>query len=170
MGDKTTSNTESYKSLGGIITGREDMYKTTISDGDQKATGHGTTPEASQESASNQFDSGDTTDAGSPCYLTTACVRSKNLPDNCLELKTLRDFRDNILMTNSEGRKAVKEYYKMAPEIVQAIESQENAQKIWNSVYNDIKIAVSLVRSGNPSGAFKHYQEMTLNLKENFLK
>jgi hypothetical protein len=164
----TTSKTESYQSLGGIITGNDDMYKTTISDGDQKAEGHGSTPEASQESASDQWDSGDTTST-SPCYLTTACVKSMGLPDNCLELMTLRDFRDNVLMTNSAGRKAVKEYYKMAPEIVQAIESQENAQKIWNSVYNDIKIAVSLVRSRNPNEAFKHYQEMTLNLKKTFL-
>jgi hypothetical protein len=170
MGDKTTSNTESYKSIGGIITGHDDMFKTTISDGDQKATGHGSTPEASQENASDSWESGDTTDAGSPCYLTTACVKSKRLPDNCLELMTLRGFRDNVLMTNSAGRNAIKEYYKMAPEIVQAVNNQENAQRIWDGVYVDIRQAVSLVLSGKSNEAFEHYKKMTLRLKNNFLK
>jgi hypothetical protein len=165
----TTSKTESYQSFGGIITGRDDMYKTTISNGDQEATGYGSTPESSQESASENWESGDTTDSGSPCYLTTACVKSKNLPDNCLELQVLRGFRDKILIQDSRGKKAVKEYYKIAPEIVQAVESQENAQRIWDEVHRDIRHAVSLVLSGKHNEAFDHYQQMTLRLKKNYL-
>jgi len=168
MGKETTSHTESYQSLGGIITGNDDMYKTTISDGDQKAEGHGTTPESSQESASNQWESGETTSVSS-CYLTTACVKTMNLPDNCLELKVLRYFRDKVLMQDSVGKRAVKEYYKIAPEIVQVVENQENAQRIWREVHDDIKYAVSLVLSRNFNEAFKHYQKMTLRLKKNYL-
>lgn len=166
MSEKT-STTESYQSIGGIITGKDDMYKTTISDGEKYSTGVGSTPEQSQESASNSWDSGDTTD--SVCYLTTACTKTMNRPDNCLELEVLRDFRDNFLMKSSEGKRAVKEYYEVAPKIVQAVEKREDASEIWKEVYGDIVHAMSLVLFGSFDKAFEHYKQMTLGLKENYL-
>jgi len=104
------------------------------------------------------------------CYLTTSCVEAMKFHDNCLELNVLRDFRDKILMPDSSGRRAVREYYAMAPEIVLAVEEQENAQKIWQSTYSDIKRAVSLILEGNFREAFTHYQQMTLRFKENYLE
>jgi len=107
--------------------------------------------------------------SGSICYLTTACVKAMNLPDNCLELSVLRKFRDKILIPISKGRKAVKEYYRIAPEIVQAVNEQENSQNIWQNTYRNIRHAVSLVLSGDFEGAFRHYQKISLGLKEKFL-
>jgi hypothetical protein len=105
------------------------------------------------------------------CYLTTACVGAMGLPDNCLELNVLRNFRDKVLLPTSIGRRAVEEYYSIAPEIIQAVGEQEksNALTVLRSIYNDIRKAVFLIGSGDFKGAFKHYQQMTLKLKGKYL-
>ena len=36
-------------------------------------------------------------DTSGGCYLTSACMYSKGLPDDCYELETLRNFRDTWL-------------------------------------------------------------------------
>lgn len=105
----------------------------------------------------------------SGCYLTTACVSAMNLPDDCLELNVLRNFRDRYLMPQQPGRRAVKEYYRIAQEIVQAIDEREDVQNIWQSTYRDIMYAVSLVLSGDFERAFKHYQQMTSKLRDKYL-
>ena len=72
--------------------------------------------------------------------------------------------------SKQENKEAVKEYYQIAPEIVQEINRKNNhPQEVWNSLYKEIKTAVDLVLSGDFNEAFKHYQEMTLNLKRTYL-
>lgn len=121
---------------------------------------------SSDSSSSGSSDKGSDSGSGKGCYLTTACVNARGLPDNCLELNVLRNFRDRILLQNLTGRKAVKEYYKMAPEIVQSINERDNSMEIWNSVYQDIRKAVQMVLSGDFNRAFEHYKKMTLRLKK----
>ncbi|MBU2104642.1 MAG: hypothetical protein KKF67_02625, partial [Nanoarchaeota archaeon] len=106
--------------------------------------------------------------SSSICYLTTACVDSMGLNDNCLELNVLRKFRDNVLLPSIS--QVVKEYYAMAPDIISAINDKDNSKEIWENVYKDITRAVSLVFRGDFNRAFNHYQQMTLGLKENYLK
>ena len=106
---------------------------------------------------------------GGFCYLTTACVNSKGLPDNCLELRTLRNFRDKILMKDSKGKKAIEEYYKIAPLIIESINEKRYSQSIWDNLHGDIRKAVSLVKSKDFDSAFNHYKDMTLKLKEKYL-
>jgi len=102
------------------------------------------------------------------CYLTTACVMSRGLPDNCLELTTLREFRDRVLLPTSRGKKAVSEYYRLAPKIVLAVNSgdSEMAQRVWNAVYSQVRRAMSSIRTGDFEGAFKRYEQMTARLKQ----
>ncbi len=114
--------------------------------------------------------SSDSNSSGSSCYLTTACINARGLADNCLELKTLRNFRDKILMKDYAGRKAIREYYKIAPLIVDAVNKREDSQSIWDNLYKEIRKAVSFVRSRDFNGAFEHYREMTSNLKERYLE
>ena len=105
------------------------------------------------------------------CYISTACIHAKGLPDNCLELNILRVFRDKILLPNSKGRRAVREYERFAPELVLAINSQHPIQrdKIYQEVYRKIDRAVSAIRSGDFKKAFEDYREMSLALKRDFL-
>jgi hypothetical protein len=164
---KTTSKTERDTDFVERIVGGY-HYKTTISDGDETVEGLGRTSEEAESRASDKWKkSDDESDSG--CYLTTACVQTVCLPDNCFELETLRSFRNKFLMPEVSGRKAVREYYRIAPEIVQAIGEHNDAQSIWQDVYRDIRHAVSLILSGDFEGAFKHYQQMTLRLREKYL-
>lgn len=103
------------------------------------------------------------------CYLTTACVNSVGLSNDCLELQVLRRFRDKVLMQDPKGKRAVGEYYRVAPEIVNAVNAQRNSEEIWKSTYRNIQQAVSLVLSGDFENAFRHYQKMTLDLKKRVL-
>ena len=175
---KTISRTERDTDFVERITGGH-HHKTVITDGVDRVERLGNTPKESEKRASESWD--DKKDGGSSsssssggsskggCYLTTACVSAMNLSDNCLELSILRNFRDKVLILTSRGRNAVREYYRIAPEIVQAVNKRENSQNIWDAAYRDIRHAVSLVLSRDFEGAFKHYQEMSLRLKEKYL-
>lgn len=107
--------------------------------------------------------------SGGGCFLTTACVDARGLPDDCLELTTLRSFRDKILMPSAMGKKMVGEYYRIAPEIVETVNSFGNSSEIWNGVYLDVQRAVSLVSRGEFNKAFEHYKDMTTKLKRKYL-
>jgi len=113
--------------------------------------------------------SGSNSSKSSGCYLTTACAASMELPDNCFELTMLRRFRDKILIPTSKGRKAVEEYYTVAPEVVHAVNQEDDPTAIWRSVCKDIRYAISLIMKGDYDGAFRHYQEMTAGLKNRYL-
>ena len=55
------------------------------------------------------------------CFIATAAYGSYFEP----YVKTLRDFRDNVLMTNSIGQEIVKTYYKYSPPIAKVIAHNE---------------------------------------------
>ena len=54
--------------------------------------------------------------SSSGCYITSACVRARGLPDDCLEMETLRAFRDGYLASQPGGREDIEEYYAKAPQ------------------------------------------------------
>ncbi len=99
------------------------------------------------------------------CFLTTACVEAKGLSDDCLELQTLRNFRDNVLLQDPQGRNDVSEYYSVAPKIVASINKQHDAKLIWGKIYQDIKKAVDLIMRKDNQGAYEHYKQMVGNLE-----
>lgn len=103
------------------------------------------------------------------CYLTTACVRAKGLPDNCAELQALRRLRDEFLMPTEFGRKAVAEYYETAPAIVEAIQACEEAHAVWEGVYREVAETASLVEVGDYDRAFERYQQLTRRLQVEYL-
>ena len=121
------------------------------------------------EGSSNDSDSGSEDKGG--CYLTTACVAAMGLTDRCYELDVLRSFRDNVLLRTPRGRKAVKEYYNLAPEIITAIEEKEgpNAINVFQGLYPEIQKIVNFILSGNFESAFQNYKQMTSQLKTNYL-
>ncbi len=166
MGDKPTSKTGKESWVEESLFGLE-HDKTVISKDGKTYTGLGNTPEESQQRASEKYEKGEAD--VHLCYLTTACTSAMMLPDNCLELTVLRGFRDNVLLPESRGRAVVMDYYKMAPEIVKSIGARDDANRVWQAVYVEIQRAVSLILSGNFNQAFRHYQQMTLELKEKFL-
>lgn len=74
-------------------------------------------------------------DSGKPrrsgCLVSTAACRHRGLPDDCYELQTLRNFRDNVLLASPEGRQMIKHYYRVAPEIVDRLVETSELERTW---------------------------------------
>ncbi|MCL6501019.1 MAG: hypothetical protein K6T16_03250 [Candidatus Pacearchaeota archaeon] len=62
----------------------------------------------------------------------------------------------------------VNEYYRIAPRIVEAINSRKT-RKIWGMVYQDIVKAVEYIKNKDFDGAYEHYKQTVLRLKKTFL-
>lgn len=108
---------------------------------------------------------------GGGCYLTTACVKAKNLPDDCDELQTLRAYRDEHLSQTEEGKMAINRYYDVAPKIVEAIDKEPNASSIWNRLYNELVVpCVTFIKAEQYDKAYELYRDTTFMLEKEYLK
>ncbi|MGZ3459307.1 MAG: eCIS core domain-containing protein [Archangium sp.] len=105
----------------------------------------------------------------SSCYLTTACVVARGLPDDCEELSTLRHFRDSYLRELPEGPSLIEEYYRVAPAIVQAIRRQADADTLYAHIYSVVTGCVGHIQARQHEQALDAYRRMVLDLKARFL-
>lgn len=104
------------------------------------------------------------------CYLTTACVEAKGLPDDCEELTILRNFRDHWLKKQPGGAEEIAEYYATAPQIVTEINKRADAREIWNELYGALVApCAQMIQAGAMEQARKLYREMSLSLKERYM-
>ena len=80
-----------------------------------------------------EADDGSSDDNDSGCFLTTACIRAKGLPDDCMELQTLRAYRDDRRCTASRSYPAsggaVSEVNTKSPAGARSAFSAKNAEK-----------------------------------------
>jgi hypothetical protein len=69
------------------------------------------------------------------CFITSAVCDTLNKADDCYELESFRQFRDQYLLSSEAGQRQVEEYYRTAPRIVAYLnmqpDSEERYQKIW---------------------------------------
>lgn len=70
------------------------------------------------------------------CYITTAVCEEYGKQDNCYELTAFRNFRDNWLIHQLNGKELIDQYYKTAPAIVELIDKQENRTEIYHYLNN----------------------------------
>lgn len=111
------------------------------------------------------------TQDSSGCYLTSACVHSVGLPDDCVELKTLRGFRDSYMKQSEEMRGDIAQYYSTAPKIVEKINQDNNSINIWKRIYEElVKPSVEYIKIGKYENAYLLYKEYALQLESVFLK
>ena len=107
----------------------------------------------------------------SGCYLTSACVEAVGLADDCLELTTLRAFRDKWLSNQPDGEKDIEKYYKVAPRIVEEIHARIDCQQILKSIYEEMVVpCVHYIQQGCFEDAYALYRQKTENLEHAFLK
>lgn len=102
------------------------------------------------------------------CFLSTACVISRGLPDDCVELQTLRHFRDGYLCGEvSDGPALIRGYYAIAPGVVRGINALDDSTRIWDHVYHTlVSPTVAHIRAGRPSRAVDHYTTCCLDLAD----
>lgn len=109
-------------------------------------------------------------DSSGGCYLTSACIHAKNLPDDCYELSTLRNFRDTYVKADPNGETDIKNYYSVAPRIVERINLQTDSDKIWKNIYDElVLVCVHLIEEGKLQEAYEKYKMYTLILEKIWL-
>ncbi len=107
---------------------------------------------------------------GSNCFLTSACVEAKGLPDDCYELTTLRIFRDGYLKSQSCGECEIAEYYAVAPRIVEKIRLCDNQMEIFDQIYEELVLpCVKFIEHGDNANAHELYRCFVRNLKRRYL-
>lgn len=103
------------------------------------------------------------------CYLTSACTLAKGLSDDCYELTTLRQYRDEWLAKIETGEEIIKKYYEIAPKVVSAINDRLDKLDIYNYIYeNMIQPCVRLIEEEKYEEALEVYKSWTLKLQEEY--
>ncbi len=106
----------------------------------------------------------------SGCFLTTACIISQGLPDNCSELRTLRHFRDSYVSRSSGGILLVEMYYAVAPRIIVEIEVETCHETHYRTLWRElVRPCVSFIECGRKASALDRYRHIVLDLQQNFL-
>lgn len=99
------------------------------------------------------------------CFLTTVCVKHLGKSDDCIELETLRSFRDSYIKKSKDGADLIEMYYEIGPKIVGAIKSSENKTVILQNMYADlVKPSLTLIKSNKLAEAKQYYVDYTLGL------
>ena len=138
---------------------REEHSRITINFNEN--TGTGTIDEHDEEGNKEE-----TTSIG--CYLTTACMKHymDEFDDNCYYLDILRWFRDNFVSKEDK-----KEYYEVAPKVVETLDSLDNANEVYNQIYTKvIQVCVRLIEYGRYDEAYQIYKESVLDLQNKYVK
>lgn len=103
------------------------------------------------------------------CFLTSACVEAKGLPDDCHELTVLRNFRDGYLSSLPTGKEEIAEYYLVAPAIVEAIKQRDNAMAIFDGIYEQLVLpCVRHIEAGENEQAHTLYRNAVKELSLQF--
>lgn len=106
----------------------------------------------------------------SQCFLTSACVFHKNLPDNCYELTTLRALRENVMKPHPEYQKLISEYNIIAPQMLVKINKASNKNEILDHIYSHLVLpSVSLIESGKNEEAIEYYGNFVNEMKYLYL-
>lgn len=109
-------------------------------------------------------------DSSGGCYLTSACMYAKGLPDDCYELEILRQYRDTWLKDSEEGRNVIEQYYEIAPKIVSAINETMDSKAIYDMIYEKmVKPCVAFVEQKKYQEVLELYRRMTLQFERKFL-
>ncbi|MEM8640127.1 MAG: CFI-box-CTERM domain-containing protein [Cyanobacteria bacterium P01_G01_bin.54] len=114
-----------------------------------------------EEEQNSDVDSNETTCS---CYITTACVMARGLSDDCHELMTLRQFRDDYMRQFQQGSTLIETYYQYAPAIVKAIDRSPHSRSVYESLYTVIQDCVRQIEQKQFTAALRTYTNMVLQL------
>lgn len=104
------------------------------------------------------------------CYITTIVVNILGLPDNCIELETLRKFRCEYLQKDSKYADLLIKYDALGPVIARVIANLDNAFDVASDLYMAyIKGTVLYLKNGKIDEAIEIYTEMMNNLIKEYL-
>lgn len=104
------------------------------------------------------------------CFITTAVCDNFGKSDDCYELTTFRKFRDEWLITQSDGKTLIEEYYAVAPRIVANINRLSEAKKIYETIWQKYLVpCLDFINNGDNFSCKQKYIDMVHELKKLYL-
>ena len=104
------------------------------------------------------------------CFITTAVCDSFDKPDDCYELTAFRNFRDKWLITQSDGKTLIKEYYAVAPQIIANINRLSDPSQVYKTIWQKyLEPCLDFLRNDDNLSCKNKYIEMMHELKRQFL-
>ncbi len=105
------------------------------------------------------------------CFITTAACEHFGKTDDCYELTMLRHFRDGWLAVQPDGENLIREYYRIAPQIVETLNTSEQREAIYRDIWEHyIMPCVHLIEQDAYEHCCKLYKKMVNDLKQAVLK
>lgn len=102
------------------------------------------------------------------CFITTACVKYYNLPDDCYQLTTLRKFRDTYLSQTDENKELIKQYYSGAPQLVKLLEKDTDKIMLFSTIFKQINASCNAIEEGRYKKAKEIYCAVVLFLEHRY--
>lgn len=103
------------------------------------------------------------------CYITTAVCDSLGKSDDCYELTLLRDYRDNYLLKQTNGKELIQCYYDIAPTIVKHINLSENRHEIYLKIWKEYLFpCIQFIEANDNEKCKELYTKMIRDLEETY--
>lgn len=103
------------------------------------------------------------------CFITTSVCSFYEKQDNCEELTLLRNYRDTWLCNQKDGKNLIQEYYKIAPRIVQQIETSPHYAFYCRFLYHSFILpCISLIKKNKMDECKTKYVKMINFLIKHF--
>lgn len=104
------------------------------------------------------------------CYVTTAVCNSLGKDENCYELSLLKDYRDGFLSNEPDGEALIKEYYNIAPTIVNRINKCSDSHEQYEEIYKTyLSPCIEMIENGQNADCKKMYVNMIRTLQEKYM-
>ena len=96
------------------------------------------------------------------CFISTVVLSALGKGDDCVELSLLRTFRDDVLLSNPEGRMLVNTYYMVSPDILERLEDRAASEPaIYVEIYHKfLRRVLDCIQEGNHEQAVDIYKHM----------
>ncbi len=103
----------------------------------------------------------------SGCFITSAVCNHLGKADNCHMLYTFRQYRDKWLLKQKGGLDLIREYYTIAPGIVDWIDSCSNSAEIYTYIHNKyLKKCYHLIKHKQYRQCKYWYIKMVMELEQ----
>ncbi len=122
--------------------------------------------QAQEHEANNDSDES-ASSSSSSCFLTTSACEHRGLADDCHELTVLRGFRDTWMHATPDLQEQVREYYRVAPAVVDAIQRMPDRTATLERMFTEyICPSVEAIERGENAEAYDIYVKMLHNVQE----
>ncbi len=113
-----------------------------------------------KDELAKSFDEDKCTPPAQGCFLTTACCEVLGLSDDCFELRTLRCYRDRVLLAMPGGQAALAAYCLVAPSILERLPQEKRVARLLSVYMRFILPSALAARLGMNRLAYSLYARM----------